>query len=230
MAGLFKKAVISDYISVNFVERIFDNPALYSGLENLLGVYGYTLQIYCDFSGYSDMAIGLALWLGFRFPQNFNSPYKSDSITDFWRRWRALHGVGQAFYKFYSKLRGYPKKYHPTGLKRFVAIFITFHFVAFCWIFFRNATLENSFVMLEQMFTNFNAALLPQLLQGYGPVFALMALGYIMHFLPDSWSQKCERGVIRLPLFLQAVLFILVIYIVIQVKSSDIQPFIYFQF
>ncbi|MCF0160117.1 MAG: MBOAT family protein, partial [Bacteroidaceae bacterium] len=86
-AGLLKKAVISDYISVNFVERIFDNPALYSGLENLLGIYGYTLQIYCDFSGYSDMAIGLALILGFRFPQNFNSPYKSHSITDFWRRW-----------------------------------------------------------------------------------------------------------------------------------------------
>ena len=280
MAGLFKKAVISDYISVNFVERIFDNPALYSGLENLLGVYGYTLQIYCDFSGYSDMAIGLALWLGFRFPQNFNSPYKSDSITDFWRRWHislsswlrdylyislggsrkgevrtyvnliitmllgglwhganwnfilwgALHGVAQAFYKFYCKLRGYPKKYHPTGLKRFVAIFITFHFVAFCWIFFRNATLENSFVMLNQMFTNFNFALLPQLVGGYGLVFFLMALGYIMHFLPDSWNQKCERGVIRLPLFLQAILFIVVIYIVIQVKSSDIQPFIYFQF
>lgn len=83
ISGLFKKAVISDYISVNFVERIFDNPALYSGVENLFGVYGYALQIYCDFSGYSDMAIGLALLLGFRFPMNFNSPYKADSITDF---------------------------------------------------------------------------------------------------------------------------------------------------
>lgn len=87
ISGLFKKAVISDYISVNFVERIFDNPALYSGVENLFGVYGYALQIYCDFSGYSDMAIGLALLLGFRFPMNFNSPYKADSITDFWHRW-----------------------------------------------------------------------------------------------------------------------------------------------
>lgn len=77
------KAVISDYISVNFVERIFDNPALYSGVENLFGIYGYALQIYCDFSGYSDMAIGIALLLGFRFPMNFNSPYKADSITDF---------------------------------------------------------------------------------------------------------------------------------------------------
>ena len=87
IAGLFKKAVISDYISVNFVERIFDQPDLYSGLENLLAVYGYTLQIYCDFSGYSDMAIGIALLLGFQFPKNFDSPYKSASITEFWRRW-----------------------------------------------------------------------------------------------------------------------------------------------
>ena len=87
IAGLFKKAVISDYISINFVERIFDQPDLYSGLENLLAAYGYTLQIYCDFSGYSDMAIGIALLLGFQFPKNFDSPYKSASITEFWRRW-----------------------------------------------------------------------------------------------------------------------------------------------
>ncbi|MCR4810733.1 MAG: MBOAT family protein, partial [Prevotella sp.] len=85
--GLFKKAVISDYISLNFVDRIFDNPSLYTGVENLLGAYGYAMQIYCDFSGYSDMAIGIALLLGFRFPLNFNAPYTSQSITDFWRRW-----------------------------------------------------------------------------------------------------------------------------------------------
>ena len=87
ISGLFKKAVISDYISVNFVERIFDNPALYSGVENLFGVCGYALQIYCDFSGYSDMAIGIALLLGFRFNINFDSPYQSATITEFWRRW-----------------------------------------------------------------------------------------------------------------------------------------------
>ena len=87
VSGLFKKAVISDYISINFVERIFDNPTLYSGVENLMGVYGYALQIYCDFSGYSDMAIGIALLLGFHFNINFDSPYKSASITEFWRRW-----------------------------------------------------------------------------------------------------------------------------------------------
>lgn len=85
--GLFKKAVISDFISLNFVDRIFDSPMLYTGLENLLGIWGYALQIYCDFSGYSDMAIGLALLLGFRFRRNFDSPYKAATITEFWRRW-----------------------------------------------------------------------------------------------------------------------------------------------
>lgn len=87
LCGLFKKCVISDYISLNFVDRVFDAPLLYTGVENLLGVYGYTLQIYCDFSGYSDMAIGIALLLGYRFNINFDSPYQSATITEFWRRW-----------------------------------------------------------------------------------------------------------------------------------------------
>lgn len=87
LCGLFKKTVISDYISLNFVDRVFDAPLLYTGVENLMAVYGYALQIYCDFSGYSDMAIGIALWLGFRFHMNFNSPYQSATITEFWRRW-----------------------------------------------------------------------------------------------------------------------------------------------
>ena len=85
--GTLQKAIISDYISLNFVDRIFDEPLLYSGFECLAGIYGYALQIYCDFSGYSDMAIGIALLLGFRFPKNFDAPYKSATITEFWRRW-----------------------------------------------------------------------------------------------------------------------------------------------
>ena len=87
MIGLFKKAIISDYIGVNFVNRIFDDPSLYTGLENLLGIYGYALKLYCDFSGYSDMAIGLGKIFGFHFPENFSYPYASRSITEFWRRW-----------------------------------------------------------------------------------------------------------------------------------------------
>ena len=87
MCGLIKKMVIADYISGNFVDRIFENPTLYTGFENVMGTIGFTIQIYCDFSGYSDMAIGLALLLGFRFPDNFNAPFKSQSPSEFWRRW-----------------------------------------------------------------------------------------------------------------------------------------------
>lgn len=87
LGGLFKKMVISDYISINFVDRVFENPMAYSGFEALMAVYGYALQIYCDFSGYTDIALGVALLLGFRLPINFNHPYKSLSIREFWRRW-----------------------------------------------------------------------------------------------------------------------------------------------
>jgi alginate O-acetyltransferase complex protein AlgI len=86
-SGLFKKIVISDFINVNFVGYIFDDPSKHTGLECLMGVYGYALVIYCDFSGYSDMAIGIARWCGFKITANFDSPYQSSSITEFWRRW-----------------------------------------------------------------------------------------------------------------------------------------------
>lgn len=87
IAGLLKKAVIADYISINFIDRVFEWPTRYTGVENLLALYGYTIQLYCDFSGYSDMAIGLALLLGFKLPINFNAPYKAATITEFWQRW-----------------------------------------------------------------------------------------------------------------------------------------------
>ena len=85
--GLIKKIIISDFIATNFVDRVFEAPSVYSGFENLMAVYGYGLQIYCDFSGYTDIAIGLALILGFRLPMNFNSPYKAAGLADFWKRW-----------------------------------------------------------------------------------------------------------------------------------------------
>lgn len=87
ISGLIKKLIISDFITLNLVDYIFDNPALHTGLENLIGIYGYAMVIYCDFSGYSDIAIGIALWLGFKIPPNFMSPYQSKNITEFWRRW-----------------------------------------------------------------------------------------------------------------------------------------------
>lgn len=86
MNGLGKK-ILADYVGVNFVDRIFSHPGLYSGVEVILGVFGYSLQIYADFSGYTDIAIGIALLLGFRLKTNFKSPYKAESTSEFWKRW-----------------------------------------------------------------------------------------------------------------------------------------------
>ena len=84
--GVVKKAVIADYIA-QFNDLIFNDPSYYTGVQTLMGVLGYTMQIYCDFSGYSDMAIGIALIMGFRLGINFDSPYQSRNLTEFWRRW-----------------------------------------------------------------------------------------------------------------------------------------------
>jgi len=85
--GLLKKVLLADWIAVNFNDRVFAAPEAHSGFEMLMALYGYSLQVYADFSGYTDMAIGVALLMGYRLPQNFNSPYKADSCGNFWRRW-----------------------------------------------------------------------------------------------------------------------------------------------
>ncbi len=85
--GLFKKVVIANYLASSIVDEVFAAPGQHSSLEILIAVYAYAVQIYADFSGYTDMAIGIALLLGFRFPQNFDSPYAAVSVQDFWRRW-----------------------------------------------------------------------------------------------------------------------------------------------
>ncbi|WP_277064494.1 MBOAT family O-acyltransferase [Prevotella aurantiaca] len=86
ICGLLKKALVADYLA-QYNNWIFADPLAYTGFENLMGVLGFTLQIYCDFSGYSDMAIGIAALMGFRLPNNFNSPYQSLNLTEFWHRW-----------------------------------------------------------------------------------------------------------------------------------------------
>lgn len=85
--GLLKKIILSDYIAVNFVDRVFDHPLLFTSFENLFALFGYSLQVYADFSGYTDIAIGVAMLMGFYLPVNFNSPYKATNPGDFWRRW-----------------------------------------------------------------------------------------------------------------------------------------------
>ncbi|MCD8186025.1 MAG: MBOAT family protein [Rikenellaceae bacterium] len=280
---LFKKAVISDYISVNFVDRIFDNPHLYSGIENLAGVYGYALQIYCDFSGYSDMAIGLALLMGFHFNINFDAPYKSATITEFWRRWHIslsswlkdylyislggnrkgkirtylnlmitmtlgglwhgaslrfvlwgiLHGISLAVHKVV--LTFLPGLSKPTGAqmrpgRRLLGILLTFHLVCVGWVFFRADSMHTALAVFRQIFHSFHPELWRGMLSGYPMVFILMAAGYFVHFLPARADAFFRDGITRMGYAAQAVLLVLMIWVVIQFKSSEVAPFIYFQF
>ena len=282
LTGLFKKAVISDYISLNFVDRIFDEPLLYSGVECLTGIYGYALQIYCDFSGYSDMAIGIALMLGFRFPKNFDAPYKSATITEFWRRWHislsswlrdylyislggnrkgrvrtyfnlmvtmvlgglwhgaalrfvlwgGIHGMALALHKLWlSVVPG--AKAAGSEMKRgwrIAGIFLTFNLVCFSWLMFRAESMQTVTLMLHQIFFDFNAPVIPQVLTGYTAVFAFIAAGYALHFVPARIDERIRSGVTQAPMALQVLLMAAMIWSVMQIKSSDIQPFIYFQF
>lgn len=278
LIGLIKKAVISDYISSNFVDRIFNSPLSYSAFENLMAVYGYTLQIYCDFSGYSDIAIGLSLLMGFKIPPNFYTPYKSQSITEFWRRWHISlsswlrdylyislggnrkgkirtyinlfltmligglwHGASWKFvvwgglHGIFLAIERFIKQWIPLSSEnrifRSIRILITFHLVAFCWIFFR----AKDFSVANQVISSiseltFDISYWWTVISSYRNVFILISIGFIMHFLPENLVNTLRRGFINLPLAAKAIFVGFTFWIVFATATSDTQPFIYFQF
>lgn len=280
MSGLLKKVVIADYISANFVDRIFDNPMLYSGFENLMGCIGFTLQLYCDFSGYSDMAIGLALILGFRFKANFEAPFKAQSPTEFWRRWHislstwlrdyiyiplggnrkgrvraylnqfltmvigglwhgaswmyliwgAFHGFLLVIHKMLRKIWRLPERLigHPTV--RAVNIFITFTLVVIGFTFFRADSMEKVKQIFNSILFNFHPEIAGQFVTGYALIVALMVIGLLTHLSPSSWTEGTKNGFIRLVAPWQAIILALVLFIVIQMRQTDLVPFIYLQY
>lgn len=283
--GLVKKMLISDYISINFVDRIFESPTSFTGFENLMAVYGYSIQIYCDFSGYTDIAIGVALLLGFRLPINFNSPYKAINITDFWRRWHislsswlrdylyiplggnrrgktrmyinlmitmllgglwhganirfviwgGLHGIGLVIHKLWVKLNLSLSKYYTSRssrniLFRFISVFTTFHLVTFAWIFFRAENMDKAFGMISQIANNFQFKLIPIMFSSYIKIFLITILGFTIHWLPSRFKESYRGWFIKSHIILKVIIASLVIFILYQVKSAEIQPFIYFQF
>ena len=281
IAGLIKKVIVADFISGNFVDRVFDNPALYSGFENLMAMYGFTLQLYCDFSGYSDMAIGIALLLGYRFKDNFNSPFKSQSPTEFWRRWHislstwlrdyvyipmggnrkgkarayfnqfttmvvgglwhgaswmyviwgAFHGLLLVFHKMFKSILPPLSEKGKSSIWRYGAnIFLTFNLVVIAFVFFRMPSLEGVRQMGHQIFFDFHASVMPQFIAGYFTIILAMFLGFFLHFAPAEWAKSLKDRFIATPLWLQAVILALVILIIIQVRQTDIVPFIYLQY
>lgn len=281
IAGLVKKVVVADFISGNFVDRIFDNPSLYSGFENLMGMYGFIIQLYCDFSGYSDMAIGIALLLGYRFPDNFRSPFKSQSPTEFWRRWHislsswlrdyvyipmggnrcsktrayfnqfstmvigglwhgaswmyviwgALQGVLLVFHKVFKGLFPELPGHKKGSWWRMAAnMFLTFNLMALTFVFFRMRSLDQAADMAHQIVHDFHFGIAPQFIAGYFTIILAMMLGYFLHFMPHKWTVKARGFFAAIPFWLQAVVLAIVIILIIQVRQSDIVPFIYLQY
>jgi alginate O-acetyltransferase complex protein AlgI len=283
LGGLFKKAIISDYIYVNYVEYIFNDPARHSGIECLFGVYGYALVIYCDFSGYSDMALGMAQWMGFRIPVNFDSPYQSTSITEFWRRWHislsswlrdylyiplggnrkgkvrqyvnlfitmllgglwhgaswnfilwgALHGGALALDKVRMEVFGKAKQARSAlylNLQKLLGFLITFHFVCFCWIWFKADSFDKARIILHQLFFNFDAAAFIPLIINYKTVFGMMALAFALHALPQKTELFTQRILSALPLVGRIALLALFIWMVMQVGTAERVMPIYLQF
>jgi len=278
LKGLFKKMFIGDYIALNFVDRVFANPMGFSGFENLTALFGYSLQVYVDFSGYTDIAIGVALLLGFRLPKNFNAPYKATSVGNFWKRWHislstwlkdylyiplggnrkgrimtdvnlmitmllgglwhgaswqfviwgGLNGLGLVVYKLWRRISPYEKSKHP-GV-RFWKIFNTFLFITFTRIWFRSESMEKANALIYQVLHDFNIGIIPQVVWNYRLVFGMMVLGYFTHWVPERWKLRLLNGFIATPLWAKALITVGMVFLIYQAWSSDLQPFIYFQF
>ena len=339
--GLMKKVLLADYIALNLVDRVFDNPGMYSGFENLMALYGYSLQVYADFSGYTDIAIGVALLLGFRLPKNFDSPYKADSCGNFWKRWHislsswlkdylyipmggnrggslftffslgfvaffifllsgsflilsyfiaslilsivlglifpklrswyitninimitmllgglwhgaswnfvlwgGLNGLGLVFYKLWRKISPWEDK--SKWWNRIWGIFLTFNFISFTRIWFRSGSANTwesmneghdiiaewftANVMLNKLFGDLDLRLVPEIVMSYYPVFIVMGLGFLIHWLPSSIKKWYRNLFASAPIYVQVSLCSAAIFIMYQFLSADLQPFIYFQF
>jgi D-alanyl-lipoteichoic acid acyltransferase DltB (MBOAT superfamily) len=277
LKGLMKKAIIADYVA-QYADMVFSTPDGYSGFENLIAIYAYTLQIYCDFSGYSDMAIGLAKMMGFDLGDNFRSPYIAVNITDFWRRWHislsswlrdyvyiplggnrkgelnqyvflfltmliggfwhgaswkfvfwgAMHGAGLIGHKYFMKITG--KKWEGNALITFFSWFLTFHFVALLWVFFRADSFQTATTVISKALFETDWSYWQPFLQTRALFCFLLFLGYAIHFVPKEVKQNMALEFGSLSMVVKAIIFLVVIQMVLQIQSEDVQPFIYFQF
>jgi D-alanyl-lipoteichoic acid acyltransferase DltB (MBOAT superfamily) len=278
LKGLTKKLIFADFIAANFIDRILNAPGSYTGIENILAVYGYSLQIYADFSGYTDIAIGLALIFGFKLTINFNEPYKASTLTDFWRRWHislsfwlrdylyiplggnrkgkfrtylnllvtmilgglwhganlrfvvwgAIHGMGLVFDKILKGAKGIlPGR---KALFRIAGTIFTFNIVTFAWIFFRLENAEAIRQWFYQTRHNLNAGLLPQVLVSYPTPALLMIVGFILVFIPSALKEKARGWFIQSHVAVKIFISVVIILLIYQAVSSNLQPFIYFRF
>jgi D-alanyl-lipoteichoic acid acyltransferase DltB (MBOAT superfamily) len=270
--GVLKKTLIADYLAQNLVNRVFDTPKLYSGGEVLVAVYAYSLQLYYDFSAYTDIARGFALLLGIRLPINFDRPYLASNLTEFWRRWHIsfsnwlrdylyfslpgkrtkvmpyvnlvvtmllaglwhgiawpfavwglLHGAALAATRAWLRQRGRPPQ--PNPWRRALAIFCTYQFVCFTWLFFRSRSLSDAGAMLERIasltagFPNISVAVAAVSLASAA---ALLA-GHRLYSRAMETFARC-------PFYVHAVILVIVAAAIQLAAGHGSAPFIYSRF
>lgn len=276
MLGLVKKLVVADYIA-QYNNWIFADPMAYSGLEVAMGVVGYTAQIYCDFSGYSDLSIGMAALMGVALPHNFNLPYQSLNPTEFWHRWHISlstwfrdylyiplggnrkgrlrtylhllitmlaaglwHGV-TAMFIFWGLLHGTVLIVHkacqnwlsriPTNwITRPISWILAMLFIMASWVVFRAPTWDICQQVFLQIFTHFDWAYLLPFLTAR-PLWTLLMVGsFLFHATRQDEHQRIIKWYVSSPWLFKVILFLLVVQVCIQMHTSNVQPFLYYQF
>ena len=312
LKGLIKKMIFADFIALHFLDKVFDAPTMYTGFANLSALIGYSLQIYGDFSGYTDIAIGVALLMGFHLPTNFNSPYKALNCGDFWKRWHislstrnsslgtfvfsllfvvilvvaignstftivtgllliigsiialvykpferylttninimltmligglwhgaawkfaiwgGLNGLGVVAYKYWRKVSPYENS--QLWIARFWKIAFTFAFITFTRIFFRSNDMESVQQWFDQVMHNMHWASAMQIIKYNNIAFGIILIGYITHWLPQRWKDEIEHIFAESHYVVKVAIALVVVLICYQAYSTDLQPFIYFQF
>ena len=276
VCGLLKKGVLADYLAV-YNNLAFDSPVSYSGYELLMAVLGYTMQIYLDFSGYSDLSIGIASLMGFRLDDNFLYPYRSLNLTEFWRRWHislstwfrdyvyiplggnrkgqartllnnfltmvvaglwhgstwmfvlwgALHGAGLAVHKL---CRGWLKRIPDTWPVRAASWLLTMAFVMVCWVFFRAGSLQDAGEIFRRIFTEFDFAYAAPFWAARKLWCAVLAVAAAGLLIPPRAYNRLQARFVRLPWVVIFLVFVIAVQLVLQLRTGDIQPFIYYQF
>ncbi len=274
--GIVKKAVVADYIA-QYNDLIFDNPAGYGGVESLMAVIGYTIQIYCDFSGYSDMAIGIASIMGFHLGDNFRLPYQSKNITEFWRRWHislsswlrdyiyiplggnrrgkfrtylnnlitmllgglwhgaawkfvfwgGAHGVGLMLHK---ACRPWLSRLPDNFVVRALSWLVTIVFVALLWVFFRAQSFSDAIVVLSNVFTRFDAAHFVPFVTARLVWVVMVTVMIISHAIPMRAYSRAKAWFVMSHWSIKFIIFVVAVQLVVEFASSEVTPFIYFQF
>jgi alginate O-acetyltransferase complex protein AlgI len=274
LGGLMKKMIVANYLAVRFVDPVFTDPSQFSRFDLMMAIYAYAIQIYADFSAYTDIAIGVAGLMGYRFPQNFNQPYRALGIGDFWRRWHITlsnwlrdylyiplggnrggklmttrnlmltmllgglwHGANWTFL-IWGALHGaalvvdhaYRRSAFYLNVGRrpwFTALdwLATFHFVCFCWLFFRAPSLDAATTYLAGIFADNGAPNTMPLV-----VWPLLAAGALTHLVPPDFRARLGARLDTGGWPAQVGFGAATLYGVIAMAPSAAAPFIYFQF